>query len=176
MKRLFILLASLLFFITVDAQIPRFPLYNTSAAADLPSAAEMILVGDFDGITQGVSTVGTYWDTGSRWTIAGGFAIYNNAGYSSLDQPDANMAISIVANTDYTLEFDINYPLGTAYFQLTEMTQTYTYIAGDNYPDGHYSIDFTSPADIGTGGMRFVTEPDYSGNSWTITNISLKAR
>ena len=34
MKRLFILLASLLFFITVDAQIPRFPFHRTSAAAD----------------------------------------------------------------------------------------------------------------------------------------------
>lgn len=127
-------------------------------------------------ITNGTFTSTNNWTTGAVWVIttgSPGYATFDDTNSGSLTQSDANMAVSILPNTNYVLEFDIDIASSSAYLGIFNANLGVNYVAYNNYNDGHQTVNFTSPADVGVAGFT-VYGNDGSGNPFTITNISLK--
>jgi hypothetical protein len=174
MRKLITILGFFLLTLSVSGQI-----INASATYRAQVSAggypEMINHGDFAGITQSSSVDGTYWYTGASWTIADGKAYYDDLNnYSGLMQSDVKMLYSIEINTDYTLSFDVSDSPSGLRINWVSQDQDVDYITDGTYSNGHHALDWTSPADVGSKGLRLRTYT--SGSSGYITNISLKQR
>lgn len=127
-------------------------------------------------ITNGTFTSTNNWTTGAVWVIttgSPGYATFDDTNNGSLTQSDANMVSSILPNTNYVLEFDIDITSSSAYIAFFNSNLGVNYVPYNNYNDGHQTVNFTSPSDVGIAGFT-VYGNDGSGNSFTITNISLK--
>lgn len=133
-----------------------------------PAAGEMISNGDFSGGS-------TDWVTTGGWTITGGAAVFDDVTTGQLDQLQADMASPLEANTAYTLTFSVSGTTGGGiYMTIRCATEsgTITLVAFAEYNSGNKSVQFTTPADISDGGIRFVATTDGDSGA-TIDNISL---
>lgn len=168
MKRLLLIFFSLLLFVSLEGQsIIR---ANAFARAQVSASAPTEM------ITNGTFTSTNSWTTAAVWVITAGtpgYATFDDTNNGSLTQSDANMAVSILPNTNYVLEFDIDIASSSAYLGIFNANLGVNYVAYNNYNDGHQTVNFTSPADVGVAGFT-VYGNDGSGNPFTITNISLK--
>ena len=134
---------------------------------------EMITNGNFnDG--------GTAWKIlGNDVTISDGRVNYDdsNGRVGGINQPTADMISAIEASTDYILEFDVIISSGNANIWIgnSSLSIGYTTPSYSDYPNGHISIEFKTPSNIGIGGftMYFSTK---STTSFSIDNISLKLK
>jgi hypothetical protein len=168
MKRVIILIFSLCLFATLEGQTSIIRAWNFARAQVVSAPTEMI--------TNGTFTSTNNWTTGAVWVIttgSPGYATFDDTNSGSLTQSDANMAVSILPNTNYVLEFDIDIASSSAYLGIFNANLGVNYVAYNNYNDGHQTVNFTSPADVGVAGFT-VYGNDGSGNPFTITNISLK--
>jgi hypothetical protein len=132
--------------------------------AERTLGAEMITNGTFDDSDD--------WVLGANWAIAGGTANYTDGTSNDLEQTNAVMASAITASTYYRISFDITASV-SGQFDIECYGGGIVYVSVNNYATGHYDIDFTSPADVGTAGIRFDTTSN-SESDFSIDNISLK--
>lgn len=134
------------------------------ASAPAGGDGEMISNGGFDDDTDWITLGGTFAFTGGKCN-------YDNVGGNGiLEQEDATMNSSIEINTAYTLEFDIVNVSGLAYFIVKNVGGAITYKSAASYATNHHIVTFTTPADIGGGGIDFYI---YADNDFSIDNISL---
>jgi len=133
--------------------------------------------GDGEMLTNGAFTSGTSWTVTGGWTLTSNTAVYNKATNGTLYQTNAQMASSIVANTSYTLTFDLTGTSGAGiYMRLgsyDEGSGGVYYNAGTEETNGSKTIIFTTPADIYSGGL-VVLAYAVGDSGGTIDNLSLK--
>jgi len=125
-------------------------------------------------ISNGAFASATDWTLDANWTIGSGVATYDKLGNTALIQTDADMVSSILPNTAYTLEFDVSGTTGGGiYMSIRIAAKTIIYVNITEYNNGHKVVNFTTPADVDTGGISFLgnTAGDSGGN---IDNVSLK--
>lgn len=84
------------------------------------------------------------------------------------------MTESLLPNTAYTLNLDIVIASGNANIRLEASNGAIQYIAAVNYINGNNNIQFTTPADIGIGGLS-IRASVISDNAFTIDNLVLTA-
>ena len=170
MKRLFIILVSLLFFITVDAQIPRFSLYNTLAAADEGGYGSNLVA------TGGAFPSGL-WEVGTGWSIPGDGTM-NNANtndYQACYLTSVQLDIAFEVLTDYRIEFDLVVTGGganTAHLGWTFWDDTELWTSAQ-HTTGHITIDITTPASVASNGLG-VYNMNLSDAAYTITNLVIR--
>jgi hypothetical protein len=125
------------------------------------------------------------WDDGDTdWTYTGAFDVSGGqmvhdgeTSYGSFTQADGSMVTSIVAETDYRLQINITLsganPMG---FVIQNSNGVIEY-GTDMYDcgNGTTTIDFTTPADIGIGGIRF-RFPFEAGGSGAVNWVTLYER
>lgn len=130
---------------------------------------EMISDGDF--------TVITKWVEHTGWTIADGVATYGDlVNGATFHQPGANMVANLEINTTYKITFDITIAGGGyARFYIDNSAENIDYVMVDNYANGTNIVEFTTPADIGTGGISFWATTGSTA-AFSIDNISLKKK
>jgi hypothetical protein len=124
-------------------------------------------------ISNGTFDDGTDWGIISNWTIGSGVASYDDVSSGYLYQTPGNMVVAIEANTAYTLEFDISISSGNARILFGEIGASVDYIVAANYINGHHAINFTTPANIGSGGFLIQGIYQTTDNPFTIDNITL---
>lgn len=148
---------------------------HISATVESTPSGNMIDHGDFADITQDVSTDGTYWFTGTSWTIGSGVATYDNINNgSAVAQSAAKMVSPVQINTSYDLYIDVIIASGTATIRIENSDGSVQYLANASYSNGtHQLLQFTTPADIGTGGIR-VRAGNSSSNPFSIDNLDLQ--
>ena len=172
MKKLLITIALLLTFTLANCQLA-----GIIASQDVAASGgypEMITNGDMS-FTLTAGSTGDGWVTGTSWSVGSGVASFDDINnYSGLYQNDASMVSSIATNTNYTLEFDVSNASTYLRINWVSADQGVNYIIDGMYANGHHSLDFTSPANIGVGGIRARTYT--SGSSGDVDNISLKQR
>ena len=127
---------------------------------------EMISNGTFDNTSS--------WTPDDDWFIADGVAhfIYDGTYWPDLDQLDADMVTSIEANSTYIISFTCvpdDYMCG-GWSLVIESTSGEDYIPSATYQNSKYTIQFTTPSDIGDGGITFKTVAE----DWSLDNVSLK--
>lgn len=171
MKRIFLLIGLILTISLSSQKVPTGIIASQKATASAPSA-NMISNGTFDS--------GTGWDfwegQPQGWSIAGGVATFDdiNSG-ARLRQADADMVSPIQINTAYTIEFDISgLTSNTADILINNYANAVGYVTWGNYGNGHHVVQFTSPADVGVGGIVFIAN-DTSGSSFSLDNLTLTA-
>lgn len=166
MRKLLIILVLGLLFTQVNAQL------------QVPAVASSIQVGGGLGpekITNGGFADATSWSASAGVTISSGVCSFDGTSYQSLTQTDANMVTSLSINTDYTIAFDMSNSTGGGItVSIRDGSSGVTYVVSNTYPDGSYSIDFTTPADIGVGGVRF--RVGSSSGTGDMDNVSVKER
>jgi hypothetical protein len=158
MRKLFILIG-LFLTLSVSGQLLPGIVEGQKVAA---APTEMITNGTFDN--------GDHWSfAATAWSIAGGVAVFDNSGNDGLIQVSGDMASAITPNTGYVLEFDVS-SAGAAYISVYS-TSYQAYVAGAGYTTGHKTINFTSPADVGSAGIMIYANNDVA---FTLDNVSLK--
>ena len=163
MKRFFSILTGLFLLASIQGQVVSSSVWFAPAVA---AGGEMITDGDFPNSDN--------WSTDDNFTVAGDSAAYDDVGNGYILQADGDMVSSIQGSTDYTLEFDIEIASGNANFRIYNSELGVTYVATDDYADGHHVVGFTTAADVGAGGILFYAYTD-SSNPFGIDNISLTA-
>lgn len=113
-------------------------------------------------------TTANYWNTGTGWSIKDGTASYNASGIGFLSQSNANMVSSIQPSTTYTLSFELYLQSGVV--GITVMSGDYKIYLDKWFNNGQNVFEFTTPTDIGIGGLFFYT---YPYGTFKIDNISL---
>lgn len=170
MKRLILIFGLLLIFTGLEAQlIGRSPAVKVIPAAGTPS--NMISNGTFDS--------GTGWTASAAWTISGGVASYATTASTNINQADGDMSESIQANIVYTLTLIMDNTTegsgdGTFYIYNSDQSIMYLDVVTDGYPDGENIINFTTPANIGVGGIA-IRGYMYGNDSFSIDNLVLTA-
>lgn len=167
MKRVIILIFSLCLFASVEGQsIIRANPFARAQVAATP-------VGNM--ISNGTFASSTDWSVDGGWTIAGGFAVWDDATDGNLTQAAADMNAPVLANTAYTLTFDVSGTTGDGmYFGIKSANSVATYKANAQYNNGSKTVNFTTPADISVGGIRF-TGSTLGESGGSITNLVLTA-
>lgn len=128
-------------------------------------------------LTNGALTSGTSWSVTGGFTLASNAATFDDATNGSVYQLPADMITNVVANTAYTVTFDVSGTSGGGVYMLISGADNgdgpATYVAIAEYTNGSKTVNFTTPADVLGGGFRFSasTAGDSGG---TIDNISLK--
>jgi len=121
-------------------------------------------------INNGNFVDGSNWSAGAGWTISGGVASYDASTIGVLAQSNANMVSFIEPSTTYTLRFYINVPTGIPLIRIMSSDVIF-YVDGSIYTNnGRNEFQFTTPSNIGTGGLNFYT---YTDAAFTIDSISL---
>jgi len=132
-----------------------------------PPAVNMLSNGTFDDATD--------WTCSSVvWTITGGKANYDNTGNSRIYQASGDMVISIEASTAYTITFDVDIIAGAPpelTLQFCSSNALIVYAAYANFTEGAMSASFTTPSDIGDGGLGI--RAAVGGATATIDNLVL---
>ena len=108
-------------------------------------------------ISNGTFDSSTGWTLTGGWSIAGGILSYDGINWQYATQTNANMVSPIQPSTAYILEFDV---LATsdyqAYTDITSSDYGVEYVAPAGYAIGTRAhIHFTTPSNIGVGGIRF---------------------
>lgn len=167
MKKLLLLITALFILASVEGQILRYSNYTAPVTDGNP---EMITNGNFnDG--------GTAWGTpGNGVTISDGRVNYDDSDAGGILQLTSNMISAIEVSTNYILEFDVIISSGNANIWIgnTSLDIAYTPSYSD-YPNGHISIEFETPSNIGIGGFAMYFNTN-STTSFSIDNISLKLK
>ena len=165
MKKILFLL-SLFICIQVSGQYP-----------GIVAASNRVTVSDGEMLTNGALTSGTAWTVTGGWTLASNAATFDDVTNGLLNQFPASMVTNVVANTAYTLTFDVSGASGGGvYIKITSTDNgdgDVQYSAYAEYTNGTKTVNFTTPADVFGGGIRF--QASTLGDSGaTIDNISLK--
>jgi len=129
-----------------------------------------------DGIIiNGCFTSSDNWGTSTgNWTIGSGVASYNDLASSRIFQTQANMGTGIVINTAYTLTFNLTMTTGTiANLAITSSSEAAGYVTAANYNTGLITLNFTTPANIDTGGIGIRASAGGSNGTFTIDNVKL---
>jgi len=133
-------------------------------------------------ITDGDFSSATNWTTGASWSIYGGAAHYDATLLENpLSQAQGDMVgAGIQASTYYTLSFDITAatvpggdPGAVARMEI-ESTSGEEYFSVNSYLGRDHILTFTTPSDIGDGGIVFKATI-YVSDTFYIDDISLKA-
>lgn len=168
--RKLLIIPFLFLFLQVEGQIIR---ANGFARAQVVAAStNMISNGTFDN--------GDDWATnnGAAWTIGSGYATYDyNGGNGRLYQEAAQMISATQINTAYTVKFTITKVSGTdgnPSLALVNYNGTVVYVNWTNGVEGNNTFNFTTPADIGDGGLGILFS---AGRDWvlTIDNVEMTA-
>jgi len=173
MKKLLILI--LLFLpIVASAQIGRYPFYTAPVVVQTGDtlSAEMI--------TNGTFTIIDNWvvDYGPAFSIGSGIASYDfSIGNGYIRQYKDDMIDSVLVNTTYRIEFDLNIDITDAEYAWIGF-HNYGYSIDYKAPtyfgsDGHYVVRFTTGADISGSGILISTAA-FAGGNLTIDNVSMK--
>lgn len=166
--RKILLIFSLFICIQVSGQYP-----GIVAAGNRTTAP----AGDVEMLTNGALTSGTSWTAAGGFTLASNAATFDDVSAGSILQADADMVVSILPNTAYTLTFDVTGTSGGGiYINITSVDAgngTATYVGAAEYTNGSKTVNFTTPADVIDAGFRIggLTAGDSGG---TIDNLSLK--
>ena len=167
MRKLLFLL--LLLPIGLFGQVVSTSVYFAPAAGGAPPAEIFTNTGfaDATGWATGYADAGVPTITGGVASLA-----YSASGWCYVYQSSANLTTPIVANTAYTLMFDLT-RTATIYFT-ARSTSAQNYIAEQTYTtNGTKTINFTTPADVGSGGFSFRFQ-SLGANTVTMDNVSLK--
>jgi hypothetical protein len=139
---------------------------NISGEANAKS--EQVTDSSFDNASAWVNAT-------SRWTISGGQASYDNTSFGALSQRNTggeSLISPLTSNTTYLLNFTvISSPSPYIWLRLYNFGITALYLAGDNYAPGDYTLQFTTPDDIGGGGISLQAWGDEVG---VIDDLSIK--
>ncbi|MBN1414276.1 MAG: T9SS type A sorting domain-containing protein [Bacteroidales bacterium] len=111
----------------------------------------------------------TYWSTTGSWSISNDTARNIGYGWGRLKQLDSDLTMSMEANTTYTIQFDIVTDT-LARFAIYS-TDEKLYFTTAWYSNGHYMNEFTTPSDIGDGGLLILTW--NTSGAFKLDNISL---
>lgn len=128
-------------------------------------------------LTNGALTSGTSWGQTGGFTLTSNAATFDDISNGGFYQLPADMVTNVSANTAYTLTFDVTGTSGGGIYMLISGSDNgdgpATYVAIAEYTNGSKTVNFTTPADVLGGGLRFAasTAGDSGG---TIDNISLK--
>lgn len=133
--------------------------------ADIYSALDQIAGGM---ITNGTFDNSNSWTLGASWSIDSGVATYDGS-FAPLSQTDANMGESITPSTSYTLTFDVT-SAQEAFFALASSDGGVEYVGEVTYQQGARTIIFTTPSNIGVGGIRFICPAPLA---YSIDNVTL---
>jgi len=132
--------------------------------------SEMISNGNFDTSSDWTICCGS-------WTVSGGTGNYLDTGNEPIDQLNADMVSSVIGSTEYVLKVYVSdcdrIPYTDQAYFTVKSTNGAEYVPGSYYrEDKMHTIIFTTPADVGDGGLRF---HGYDwGGTYSIDSISLK--
>jgi len=136
-----------------------------------PEPVNLINNGTFDSDTL------WYYSMAPGWVIADGVATYDDVdSWKHLSQAQVDMnSPGVEADASYTLTFDMT-SVGDANVGL--MIYSYTgseviYVEYANYSVGEVVINFTAPAAIQNGGLKFLIYKGGGARPVTLDNISL---
>ena len=111
------------------------------------------------------------WNMSSDWSIASGVTIYAATEFSQIYQSSANMLIPISGSTNYRLSFYLNGG-GGSLINISNTSYTVDYVGYNSYPTGRNTVLFTTPADIGVGGVMIAGF--VNGGTFTIDDFSIR--
>jgi len=110
----------------------------------------------------------TDWDMEPSWVIFNQEARYDAVVTHHLRQAQADMVLGLEINTAYTIEFDVSN--GTGDMWLLNYADAIVLIDRNTYATGHHSISFTTPSNIGVGGISFYT---FNTGAFYLDNVGI---
>ena len=125
-------------------------------------------------LSNGALTSGTDWTvTGSGFSIVSNELVYTGSGYGNIEQVQGDMAVAIEVETDYRLTFNLTSSAPGITIRLRSSNAAVSYNSSNSYTGtgGVVQILFTTPSDIGIGGLR-ISAVDGAAAA-TIDNLSL---
>ena len=166
MRRFFSILTGLFLLASIQGQVVSSSVWFAPASAGGLGPEKL---------SNGALTSGTDWDDDGEFVLTNDEAQFPDGGvFSYVWQLSGDMVSSVETNTDYTLTFVVSDCSGTMLLQFMETSSSISYISETTYANGTHELEFTSPADIGSGGLSIRTQ--VGGDAGNIDDISLKER
>lgn len=170
MKKLLLLIIGLLLLFSVEGQILRYSNYAaTTPPEEEPEVENMLSNGTFEDATD--------WTLGTGWSISSNRLLWDHTTAESVTYQTADdMVTPITINTDYVLEFDLEYydeEATTIVISFGFQGGAGSYIVQAEYVSGHHTLYFTTGAWIDVGGFQVDSPALWRGDGFYIDNILL---
>jgi len=114
------------------------------------------------------------WTIAGNWTISDGIASYDVLASNYIGQAAEDMNVAIEASTSYIITIPVTIAEGE-YTGVSIGNSNYSVIYGFNtqYSEFPIIVAFTTPSDIGVGGICIRASSSSSTASWSMDNITL---